>query len=164
MMEKVGLPKGLIRYASENGIAEGKKLTFTPKIKAYTILLVILFAILTVLLVTRKDVDAHVTRTAGQLYQELPDNKLSNLYNAKIINKTNKEFKVELKLEDVSGEIKLIGHQALTLKKESLNEVTFFIILNRKEIHQRKNNIKIGVYRGGEKIQTIKTNFLGPFI
>ena len=164
MMEKVGLPKGLIRYASENGIAEGKKLTFTPKIKAYTALLVVLLAILTVLLVTRKDVDAHITRTAGQLYQELPENKLSNLYNAKIINKTNKEFAVQLKLEDVKGEIKLIGGHALNLKKESLNEATFFIKKNKKSIHSRKNNIKIAVYRGGEKIQTIKTSFLGPFI
>ena len=164
MMEKVGLEKGLIRYASENGIAEGKKLTFTPKIKAYSVLLLILMVILSVLMATRNDVDSHITRTGGQLYQELPDNKLSNLYNAKIINKTNKEFPVELKLENVKGEIKLVGKQYISLKGEKIHTETFFIILDKKEIHDRTTKIKVGVYRDGKKIQTVKTNFLGPFI
>ncbi|MEN9449251.1 MAG: hypothetical protein RJA25_2541, partial [Bacteroidota bacterium] len=83
MMEKVGLPKGLIRYASENNIAEGKKFTFTPKIKAYSILLIILTIVLVVLMITRSDLDSHISRVAGQLYQELPDKKISNLYNIK---------------------------------------------------------------------------------
>ena len=137
MMEKVNLPKGLIRYASENGIAEGKKLTFTPKIKAYSALLVVLLCVLTALLITRKQIDAHITRTGGQLYQELPDNKISNLYNAKIINKTNKDIPVEMKLEGINGEVKFIG---------------------------KSEKIVVGLYKNGEKIGTVKTKFLGPFI
>ncbi len=164
MMEKVGLEKGLIRYASENGISQGKKLSFTPKIKAYTVLLVILLTVLTTLLITRKDVDASITRVAGQLYQELPNNQLSNLYNTKIINKTNKEIPVVMKVENVKGEIKLIGKSALKLKKEAVNEVEFFIIVDKKDIHLRKTNLVIGLYQNGEKVGTVKTNFLGPFI
>lgn len=164
MMEKVGLPKGLIRYASENNIAEGKKFTLTLRIKAYSALLLILMTVLSVLLITRNDVDAHITRAAGQLYQELPDSKLSNLYNAKIINKTNKSFPVELKLEGVEGEVKLIGKPQLILKAETVNTETFFIILKRKDIHETTTKLNIGVYRDGKKIQTVKTNFQGPFI
>lgn len=164
MMEKVGLEKGLIRYASENGIAEGKKLSFTPRIKAYTALLVILLLVLTALIATRKSVDTHITRAGGQLYQELPDNKLSNLYNAKIINKTNRNIPLELKLEGMEGEVKLIGTHSLELKKESVNVATFFIIVDQKEIKERKSELKVGVYQNGEKIQTVKTTFLGPFI
>lgn len=164
MMEKVGYPKGLIRYASENGISEGKKLTFTPKIKAYTALLSILFIVLTVLLVTRKDIDAAVTRVSGQLYQELPDNRLSNLYISKVINKTNKDIPVELKLENMKGEITLIGKPTFVLKKETVNQVEFFVKIDKSKIVDRKTKIIIGLYRDGEKIGTVKTNFLGPFI
>ena len=35
IMEKVDLPKGLIRYASENSIAEGKPHTYSIRAKAY---------------------------------------------------------------------------------------------------------------------------------
>ena len=164
MMDKVGLQKGLIRYASENGISEGKKLTFTPKIKAYSTLLLVLSIILTILLITRKSIDTQVARTAGQLYQELPNNQMSNLYNAKIINKTNQEFPVELKLENVKGEIKMIGTHKLVLKKEAINTQTFFIILDKNEIKKRSTEVKIGVYKNGEKIETVNTKFLGPFI
>ena len=45
-----------------------------------------------------------------------------------------------------------------------INTETFFIILDKKEIHDRTTKIKVGVYRDGKKIQTVKTNFLGPFI
>lgn len=164
MMDKVGLPKGLIRYASENNIAEGKKFTLTPKIKAYSILLFFLVALLTVLLTTMDDVDTNITRAAGQLYQELPDNKLSNLYNAKVINKTNKSFPVSFKLEGINGEIKVIGNSKMMLKSETVNPETFFIILNKKDIHEATTKLKIGVYRDGKKIQTVTTNFQGPFI
>lgn len=164
MMEKVGRPKGLIRYASENNIAEGKKFTITPKIKAYSVVLVILIAVLTVLMLTRADLDTHVARVAGQLYQELPDNKLSNLYNASIINKTNKTFPIQLKLEGIHGEVKMIGHPEILLKAESVNTGTFFVIINKKDIHETTTRIQIGVYRNGKRIQIIKTNFQGPFI
>lgn len=67
-----------------------------------------------------------------------------------------------LKLEDIEGEIKLVGSIGLMAKKQNISEGEFFIILNRDEIKQRKSKIKIGVYSGSEKIETIKTNFMGP--
>lgn len=164
MMEKVGLPTGLIRYASENNISEGKKFTFTTRIKAYTGLFVVLMAVLALMLIMMNDVDTQISRASGQLYQELPDNKMSNLYNAKIINKTNKSFPVEMKLEGINGEIKFIGNNILNLKPEAINPETFFIILNRKDIHQTTTNLKIGIYKNGKKIQTVSTNFQGPFM
>lgn len=164
MMEKVGLPTGLIRYASENGIEKGEKLKFTARIKAYSFILLILSIVLITLLATRKSIDAHITRVSGQLYQELPDNKLSNLFNAKIINKTNQEFPIEFKLENVKGEVKLIGTHALRLKKEAITTQTFFIILDRKDVKKRSSELEVGLYQNGKKIQTISTKFLGPFI
>lgn len=164
MMEKVGLPKGLIRYASENGIAEGKKMTFTPRIKAYTAVLVGLLVILAVLIATRKEIDTQIARTGGQLYQELPNDRMSNLYNAKIINKTNQEIPVELKVENLKADIQLVGKPTILLPKEKVLTETFFIILHKNDLKSRTTKLKIGVYRNGEKIQTINTNFLGPFM
>jgi len=60
--------------------------------------------------------------------------------------------------------VKLIGTHSLELKKESVNVATFFIIVDQKEIKERKSELKVGVYQNGEKIQTVKTTFLGPFI
>jgi hypothetical protein len=108
-------------------------------------------------------VDTYISRVKGQLYQEVPGGKISNLFEAKIINKSVEDMPVTLKLEDMDGEIKLIGTNQIMLKKESLNEYTFFLQIPQKEITHRSTKIKIGVYKGDDKIQTIKTKFLGPF-
>lgn len=163
MMEKVGLPTGLIRYASENGIAKGEKLKFTPRIKAYSFILLVLSIVLFALLLSRKSIDVSISRVSGQLFQELPDNKLSNLFNAKIINKTKEEIPLQFKIENYKGEVKLIGTHTLTLKKEDISTFTFFVILDRKEIKKRSNELEIGVYQNGKKIQTVESKFLGPF-
>lgn len=164
VMVKIGKPKGLIRYASENQIENGTKFHFNTRMKAYSVLLVFLSIVMTVLILTRHSIDTHISRAKGQLYQEQPNNRLSNLYTAKIINKTNKEVPVELRLEDMEGTIKLISTHKMILKKEALNEYTFFITIDKVKINKRSNKIKIGVYQNGEKIQTVSSTFLGPFI
>ena len=163
VMDKVGFPKGLIRYASENQIANGTAFRFTTKMKAYTALLFILLVVMSVMIVTRKTVDTYISRVKGQLYQEVDGGKLSNLFEAKILNKTNKEIPVELKVEGISGEIKLVGGQQFLLKKEAINDYNFFVEIPKSEIRERSSNITIGVYSEGQKIQSVKTKFLGPF-
>ena len=88
MMEKVDLPKGLIRYASEENIAEKKKFTFNPRLKAYTAVLVILIGVLTGMLFLRNDVEATVLRLPGQLYEKKDNNVIRNVYTFKLVNKT----------------------------------------------------------------------------
>jgi cytochrome c oxidase accessory protein FixG len=163
VMDKVGFEKGLIRYASENQIAEGSGHGFTPKMKAYTGVLVMLLALMTVLIVTRQTVETHIIRVKGQLYQEVSENTLSNLFEAKIINKTKNTVPIELRAEGIAGEIKLIGADEMILKPEALNDFTFFLEIPRSEILERSNTISIGVYSNGRKIQSVKTKFLGPF-
>ena len=161
MMEKVNLPKGLIRYDSENGIKNGIKMRFTNRMKAYTAVLFLLIVIEVILLSTRTDLDATVLRVKGQMYQEQPDKRISNLYTIHLINKTRKTYSVEFKLESMSGEIKVIG-KAVNVKPEGIASGEFFIILDKKNLKERKTKLLIGIYSSGEKIKTVKTNFFSP--
>lgn len=163
MMDAVGLPKGLIRYASENNIAENKPTRFTGRMKAYTAVMVILIGVLSFLLMSRTDVDVAVLRSSGQLFQKQPNDQISNLYNYKVVNKTYKDMVLELRPEDFDGEIKYVGSQQLTIAKEKDASGSLFIFIKEKDIKKRKTILKIGVYENGEKIKTIETNFLGPF-
>lgn len=163
VMESLNFKKGLIRYASENEISSGTKFHFNARMKAYTILLSILMVAMAFLIFTRKTIETNIIRVKGQLYQEVAGGKISNLFEAKIINKTREEIPLTLKLEGLHGEIKLIGRQRIKLQKESVNEYTFFLEIPKVELPKRSTKIKIGVYKEDEKIQTIKTKFLGPF-
>lgn len=162
MMDAIGKPQGLIRYASENGIADHQPLRYTSRMKGYTVLLAALVVILGVLLVTRKDVDATVMRTPGMLYQERGLDSITNLYNIKIANKTTGNTALRLQLENMPGRIEVIGGHGIVLKQEEETAGTFFVVLPRQVLRERKLSIAIGLYDGKRRIDVIRTNFLGP--
>jgi cytochrome c oxidase accessory protein FixG len=163
MMDAVDKPKGLVRYASENGIAEGKKLRYTGRMKLYTVLLLILAGILTILLVTRKDIGGTIVRAKGQLYQERGTDSLSNLYTIKVVNKTMNDIPLTLRLEDAPGRIIEAEGKEILVRKEEQGKGTFFIVLPRNYISKRKTKVTVALYQGDKKITTISTNFMGPF-
>lgn len=162
IMESVGLPKGLIRYASEDEIEKKSKFQFTARMKGYTAVLVILIGVLTGLLFLRTDVEASILRLPGQLYQHKGDN-ISNVYTFKIINKTNDEFKdIHFKLVGIKGTLNVVGHQDFKVPKQGMNSGTLFIEINQFLLETDKTKLEIEVYNGNEKIETATTNFLSP--
>ncbi len=162
IMEKVHKPKGLIRYASENSIVNGVKLKLNRRIKAYSAVLILLLSLLVFLLTSRTDLDVTLMRTSGMTYTTLPDGRLSNLYNLKLANKTHKDIDFSLKLENLPGEIELVGSGKLNVKKGDYAHLQFFVKLNKQEVKNWKTEVKIGVYEGNIKIKTIKAKFIGP--
>jgi cytochrome c oxidase accessory protein FixG len=147
IMDHMNKPKGLIRYASENGIAAKEKMTYTWRLKLYTIVLTLLLTFLALLLITRADVAARILRTPGQTYQMLADNKISNLYNIKLVNKTRKNIHLDLKLENIPGEIKQVG--LVDVPKESYFQTSFFITLKSEQLKSSKTKGNIGLFEDG---------------
>lgn len=163
MMESVGLPKGLIRYASEDNIAKKKPFEFTARIKGYSAVLLILVGILIGMLFLRNEVEATILRLPGQLYQHKPNNIISNVYTYKVINKTTKDITdVSYKILSHKGTLKLVSKRNFTVPKQGLAEGTLFIEINASELEKDKINLEIGVFTGDKLIETTITNFLGP--
>ncbi len=162
IMEKTGKPKGLIHYASENSIANGLPLRYSNRMKLYTGLCFIALTVLGILLATRKDVDATVMRTPGQLFQERGTDSISNLYNIKVVNKTLSEIPLTIQLESMSGVIQVIGKPYVRVEKEGQGVGEFFIIVPKEQIQMKKTPVKLGIYNGSQKISVVTTNFLAP--
>ncbi|GAA0550374.1 cytochrome c oxidase accessory protein CcoG [Chitinophaga japonensis] len=162
MMEKTGLPKGLIRYASENGIAEKQPLRFTPRLKVYTLVLTAILGAIGYLLLSRQPVSGTVMRAAGMLYQERGVDSVSNLYRIKLVNKTAHNLQLQLRLTDAGGQLIMVGHDRVPVKADGQGEGTFFIVLPRQAITRRKSTVHITMYAGHQKVGQLKTTFLGP--
>jgi hypothetical protein len=96
------------------------------------------------------------------LYQKKEDNKISNLYNLKIINKTNREIEMKLKMLNFDGEIIMIGNQDLNLEPQGVVESVLFLLLDANDLHSMKTEVEIGVFSNNELIETVETNFMGP--
>jgi polyferredoxin len=162
IMTSINKPKGLVRYASEKSITDGVQLTFTGRIKAYSIVLAILLVTLITLIASRTDLDARLMRTSGMTYTSLPDGRIANLYSLKLANKTHKDIPFTLKLENVAGEITPVGSGLPVVKKEDYATLQFFIKLNRAEVKGWKKIVQVGLYEDGKKLKTIEAKFIGP--
>ena len=161
VMDKVGLPRGLIRYASQNGIAKGEKLRVTPRIVIYCIVLTLLGSLLGYLLMGRSQVDATMLRKPGELYQKLADNWLNNVYLVKIRNRTEKEQPVSMKLiEPANGRITLAG--ATVVPPRDMIQGAVIVELPMSELNEGQRTIVIGLYNGDKLVQRLKSNFIGP--
>ncbi|TRX36906.1 cytochrome c oxidase accessory protein CcoG [Flavobacterium sp. ZT3R18] len=162
IMKSVGLPVGLIRYASEDEIETKAKFKFTARMKGYTAILAILIGILFGLLFLRTEVEATIFRLPGQLFQHKGDN-ISNIYTFKIINKTNRDIKdIHFELVGIKGTLNVVGVQDLKVPKQGMSSGTMFIEINKFLLESDKTKVEIDVYEGNKKIETTYTNFLSP--
>ena len=162
IMEKTGQEPGLIRYDSDAGVKEGKTLTFTPRIKAYSAVLGILVVIFFALIFSRGEIQTTILKARGQVYQERPDSTISNLYNFIVINKSNEDLPIHFVLEEGKGKIEVIGQNELMMEKQGSVEGAIFVIMNRSEITDSKMEIEIGVYTGDRRLEEVELHFTGP--
>ncbi|AHM62422.1 ferredoxin [Flammeovirgaceae bacterium 311] len=164
IMENVGLPTGLIRYESEANLVAGRTgMHWTKRSIAYTVLLGVLMVMFVGLLFLRGQVETSLLRTPGMLYQEQEGGYISNLYNYKIINKTQEAVPLTLQLLDETGKIRLIGNQSeIQVPEGGVAEGALFILIPKESIAKASQKIKIGVFKGEEQLETLKTKFMGP--
>jgi cytochrome c oxidase accessory protein FixG len=159
IMTHVNRPTGLIRFASENNIANSEKPKINARIVAYSTVLTLLVTALAFMLVTRDPVDVTILRASGSISQMLPDGRLGNVYNIKMANKTRNDIPVTLTLENIKGEIQIVG-DSLRVPGEGYKTQPFIIKVYPKDLTQRKTPIEIGVYEGNVKLKTVKTTFI----
>jgi polyferredoxin len=161
VMDKIGKPRGLIRFDSQQGIAEKKPLKPNARIVAYSVVLLGLLGLMSFLTVSRGGLETSVLRVPGMLYQAQPDGRISNLYNVRLLNKTHQLMQLQLRLEGTPGTVEVVGGKVV-VAAGATTEVVCFIALPKATIRKAKTQLTLGVYHGNEKLETLTTNFLGP--
>ncbi|MCB0663414.1 MAG: 4Fe-4S binding protein, partial [Saprospiraceae bacterium] len=162
VMDKVGLPKGLIRYDSMKGIKSGDRKLINPRSIAYSAVLLVLLGVQVFLFSSRTEVEALIFRTPGTLYQKVDDATLSNMYNYQVTNKTKEDMPIEFRLITEGGNLKMIGTQDLVAKPDVAEQGVILIEMDKDHLESRKTTLNIEVWSGDKMIELIKTNFYGP--
>lgn len=161
VMDKINKPRGLIRYASLKGIESNAEFRFTPRMILYTTILLGLLGLLSYLLSVRTDYSIAILRTPGMLFQEQPNGMVSNLYDLNVVNKTFDEIPISLKLENIDGELKIIGKD-LILKPQEIVDGKFLVLISKSDLMKMNTPIEVGVYTGNRLLKSVSTSFLGP--
>jgi polyferredoxin len=89
IMDRIGRPRGLIRYGSRDELAGRPHRMLRPRIVLYPVLLAAALGGLVVALMAREPADITVLRATGSPFAPLPSGEVSNQVRLKIVNRTD---------------------------------------------------------------------------
>ncbi len=110
VMDKMGYPRGLIRYTTENVMAGIKTRLARPRIIMYMVVLAALSIGLVYAIIQRVPLELDIIRDRNVLYRETPEGLVENVYTLKLINMDKHSHPFELRVS---------GLKDLKLKLES---------------------------------------------
>ncbi len=100
VMDKVGSPRGLIRYSTERALEHKSYRLIRPRTVVYSGILVVLLASMVASMALRKPTIMDVIRDRNALYRDVGRQGIENSFTIRIINKHNEDHRYDL---DVSG-------------------------------------------------------------
>lgn len=158
VMLKIQKPANLIGFYNQDFIQHQKPFKLGFKAYGYAAVLVVVLFVFSSLIYKRQDVETTVLRASGTLYQTRNDGTVSNLYNAELINKTNKTIKFQFKSQNQEDRIEFIQKPTL-LPKEGTAHLTFFLVKKATSIKKYKTEVVFEVKANDQMISTTTTTF-----
>ena len=132
VMDKVGKPRGLIRYTTENALAKhftAKDVVnhiLRPRIVLYTTILVAITVASIWSLAVRVPLKVDIMRDPSVLSREADDGRIENVYNLKIMNTTEDAKRYALSVDGMEG-AELIGERIVEVASAENHEVTVVV-------------------------------------
>lgn len=162
VMDKIGYPKGLIRYTTENAILGNKSRIFRPRIIIYALLLVTLIGSTTYVISQRIPLGLDVIRDRNQLFRDV-GNMIENVYTLKIINMDEQAHTYRLNVEGITGLI-LVDKKPITVAAGTVQDKPIRLRVYEDNLHERSSHIIFKLTALDNQALTVieKARFLGP--
>lgn len=162
VMVKINRPKGLIRFASYDSIEKGVKKILSTRVIAYAFVLIALLGVIGYLVFTRSVIETTILKVPGTLYQRT-EAGISNLYNIEFVNKTFEDKALELRIQSPSSAVlQQTGEKELIVPAEGILKSVVMVQIPESELRETRSLVRIDVYADGEKVESLKTTFIGP--
>jgi cytochrome c oxidase accessory protein FixG len=109
VMDKVGQPRGLIRYATENTLEQGlptqevRRRVLRPRVLVYTGVLALIVAGMGTALALREPLKVDVIRDRGSMGREVEDGQIENVYRLQVMNTSEQPRLYRIEVEGVKS-------------------------------------------------------------
>jgi cytochrome c oxidase accessory protein FixG len=121
VMDKVGFPRGLIRYSTENAMRnkwsprEIWRHAFRPRVLIYTSILILIVAATFGSLLTRTPLKVDVIRDRGVMGREVEDGMIENVYRLQVMNTEERTHRYKISVSGIDS-IALVSDDVIELK------------------------------------------------
>ena len=165
VMTKMNLPKGLIRYASEENIKEGKAFKVSVRMITFTSILVVMLIGLSAFILNRSDVEVKFLQVPGKDYR-VEDQYIVNTLQYSLMNKTNNDQSLSLVVSShKNSRVDLVSDFSNYIKVDAgeLKQGRVDIKIPKDQLSSYKEPISIQlVDQNRQCIDEFKISFMAP--
>lgn len=132
VMDKLSLPRGLIRYTTENALAENLPSQeiighiARPRVLLYSVILMLVSVAAVWSLASRVPLKVDVIRDRSVLAREAEDGEIENVFNLRIMNTTEEPQRYSVRVEGIKG-IEVLGEPSFDVASSKNHEVTVVV-------------------------------------
>ncbi|MCC7250175.1 MAG: 4Fe-4S binding protein [Lysobacter sp.] len=161
VMDKMGYPRGLIRYATQNAIDGKPSRVVRPRIVFYGVLLLALLIGWGWGVTHRNPLIADVLRDRNALYRTAADGRIENDYTLKLANKTQKPQSYTITLVAADGIALRKGEQRVQAAAEEILNIPLTVSAPA-SVHGKKPMRIVVESADGELRREVESNFFAP--
>jgi len=164
VMDKMGYPRGLIAYTTENTMRGGRSHILRPRVVVYALLLLTIMSIFAWSLSQRSTLGLDVIRDRNRLYRETDEGRIENVYILKIINMDDKGHAFKLHVEGIEDLELFIDARRIWVDAGEVLELPVRLRVEEDELHERSNKVTfklVATDDSGLKARE-EARFLGP--
>jgi len=164
VMDKMGYPRGLIRYTTETKLENGQSHLLRPKLIGYATALVIMCSLFVYALNSRTPLALDIIRDRNQLYQETDEGLVENIYTLKIINMSQQAKAYQISV-DGAPSLTLKGGQQVRIDAGEILTQPVRVTIDPGLMSQTNIPLQFSVVAlDGSATISEETRFLGPRI
>ena len=161
VMDRVGLERGLIRYASENELAGEPRKMLRARTVLYSVALVVLLGALGALLGSRVDTDVDVMRIGNVPFIVMSDGRVANPVQVRIENRKKEQRTYSLRIADARFEMSPPTVTAIVAGQSSAL-LSFNVLVPREVFVGGPPRLSMIISDGAEFEVTVERALLGP--
>ncbi len=169
VMDKVGLPRGLVRYSTENAMAKQESSAdilshmVRPRVLVYTAILILITIIAGYFLVNRIPLKMDIIRDRSTLAREADDGSIENVFMLQIMNTTELPQRYKLAVDGLDG-LKISGEDTVDAKAAGLTSFNVVVAAPPESGKRGSNPIHFTITAEGNADITLreKASFLLP--
>jgi cytochrome c oxidase accessory protein FixG len=162
IMDKMGYDRGLIKYTTENALA-GRPWTYKRfRLVGYGVAMVVMISLFGMALLVRVPLELDVMRSRGQLYQEMPNGMIQNIYTLKILNMDNNDHEFYL---SVTGpdDVTISPDVTVRVAAGEIGEVSRSLAVHSDRLLSTNMPLEFVISSvDGELVASSQSRFLGP--
>lgn len=164
VMDKVGSPRGLIRYTSQDALAKKPKRMLRARTVIYPVLLLIVTSGLGYAVSTKYGFDARIIRGKGQPYTNVDRSTISNTFNMRLVNRTDTDQRYTLTIKEPADvRLEILDDSTIELKSGETSMVPINVRF-KPSLTLRDGNEPaiIEIVDSKNNRHEVKFNLLGP--